>query len=150
MAHRVKLGIAFCVVFAAGVAIGSVSTLRYTRPVPVQGVDSPPEKFSVQLLQRWIKLNQFKLTPDQFQKINPIIRDTAEDLRRLRSENLNSEQIILEHMQDEVADQLEPKQKKTFQDLMDRQRRMMDQFIEKQRLKALDQKAKLEASQPVS
>jgi hypothetical protein len=53
-------------------------------------------------------------------------------------------------MQDEVADQLEPKQKKTFQDLMDRQRRMMDQFIEKQRLKALDQKAKLEASQPVS
>jgi len=149
MAHRVRIGIAFTVVFAAGLAIGSVCTLRYTRPVPVKGVDGPPEKFSVQLLQRWIKLNQLNLTPAETQKINPTIRDTAEDLRRLRSENLNSEQIILEHMQDEVSDQLEPNQKKIFENLMDRQRRMIDQFIEKQRLKALDQKAKLEADHPV-
>jgi len=150
MNQRVKIALAFCVVFAAGLAIGFVTTLRYTQPVPVKGVDGPPEKFSVQLLQRWIKLNRLNLTSVQLQKINPVIRDTAEDLRRLRSENLNSEQIILEHMQDEVSDQLEPSQKKVFQGLIDKQRMMMDQFIEKQRLKAIEQKAKLEAAHPVS
>jgi Spy/CpxP family protein refolding chaperone len=133
-----KIVVAFIVVFVAGGAIGSVFTLRYAKPPPPPAPQAPPQQVNVHLLQRWLQVNQLRLAPWQRQRIRPIIADGNEDIRRLVRENLRNEQIIIEHVQDEIAAVLNPEQRKDFNDMIALQRQRIEQF---QQRNFLDQQA---------
>ena len=143
-----KISVAFIVVFLAGGARGSVFTLRLTKPPPAAPAPTQPENFGTALLQRWVRFNQLNLTPEQRQKIRPIVSDTAEDLRRLRRENSHSEELIIEHMQDEIAALLNPTQRNTFNDLIDRQRKAIQQYFQDQQRRAAQQKSEQDKAKP--
>ena len=134
-----KIAIAFVVVFLAGGAIGSVFTLRYAKPPAPPAPQAPPEQVNVHLLQRWLQFNQLRLTPWQRQRIRPIIADGNEDIRRLVRENLRNEQIIIEHVQDEIASILNPLQRKDFNDMIAIQRQRIEQFRQDQQRLFLQQ-----------
>jgi hypothetical protein len=143
-----KIVVAFVVVFLAGGAIGSVFTLRYAKPPPPAAPQAPPQQFNVRLLQRWLQSPQLNLTPWQRQRIRPIIADGNEDVRRLVRENLRNEQIIIEHVQDEVAAILNPVQRKDFYDMIALQRQRLEQFRQDQQRLFLEQQAQKQKANP--
>ena len=108
----------------------------------------PPEQINVHLLQRWLQFNQLNLTPWQRQRIRPIIADGNEDIRRLVRENLRNEQIIIEHVQDEIAAILNPAQRKDFNDMIALQRQRLEQFRQDQQRLFLDQQAQKQKANP--
>lgn len=136
------------VVFVAGGAIGSVFTLRYAKTPPAAAPQRAPEQINVHLLQRWLQFNQLNLTPWQRQRIRPIIADGNEDIRRLVRENLRNEQIIIEHVQDEIAAILNPAQRKDFNDMIALQRQRLEQFRQDQQRLFLDQQAQKQKANP--
>lgn len=127
--------LAFIVVFLAGGAIGSVFTLRYAPtpkaqvvPAAVVGV-ARPEDFGPPLMRRWLlNTNQFKLTPAQREKIRLITFDTAEDMRRLQVENVNSGNLLIDHMQDEIASVLTQPQRDRYYQQIQLQRDKIAKF----------------------
>ena len=143
-----KIAVAFVVVFLAGGAIGFVFTLRYDKPPPAKAPQTPPQQVNVRLLQRWLQFNQLNLTPWQRQRIRPIIADGNEDIRRLVQENLRNEQIIIEHVQDEIAAILNPSQRKGFNDMIALQRQKLEQFRQDQQRLFLEQQAQKQKANP--
>jgi len=143
-----KITVAFIVVFLSGGAIGSVFTLRLTKPPPPQAAPTQPENFGTALLQRWLRYNQLNLTPDQRQKVHLIATDAAEDSRRLRRENAHSEELILEHMQDEVEAILNPAQRTTFNNLITTQRQKIADYFQDQQRRAAKQKSEQDKAKP--
>jgi hypothetical protein len=143
-----KIAVAFVVVFLAGGAIGSVFTLRYARPLPPPAPRVPPQQFNVRLLQGWLQSPELNLTPWQRQRIRPIIADGNEDVRRLVRENLRNEQIIIEHVQDEVAAILNPVQRKNFYDMIALQRQRLEQFRQDQQRLFLEQQVQKQKANP--
>ena len=119
--------LAFLVVFVAGGAIGSVYELQYGPRLPEARVLPRPEQFSAQLAKRWMN-NQFNLSPAQRQKILPAINDAAEAMRRLRSDTTHNGELILDHMEDEIAAVLNPSQCIRFDHLVQANRESLRQF----------------------
>jgi Spy/CpxP family protein refolding chaperone len=143
-----KIAIAFVVVFLAGGAIGSVLTLRFAKPPPPPALLAQPDNLNVHLMQRWMQFNQLNLTPAQREKIRPIIADGNEDVRRLLRENLHSEQLIIEHVQDEIAAILNPAQRNKFNDLIDSQRQKIEQFRQQQQRLMMQQQMQQDQAKP--
>jgi hypothetical protein len=79
-----------------------------------------PQQFGPQLMQRFI--NQIKATPEEREKIRPLVNQAAEDLRRLRRDTTHSTEVILEHLEDQIAAILDPAQRDRFSDLIQRWR----------------------------
>jgi hypothetical protein len=119
--------VAFLVVFVAGGAIGTVYTLHYGPKLPPPAPLPQPEQFGPNLMRRWMN-NNLHLTPAQIARIRPMIRDAAEDIRRTQSESAHSTQLILEHMQDEIATVLDPEQRNQLDNMIDENRARLQQF----------------------
>jgi len=79
-----------------------------------------PEQFGPQLMQRFIK--QIGPTPEQRDQIRPMVNQAAEALRRLRRDTTHSSEMILEHLQDQIAVVLTPEQRDRFEDMIQRWR----------------------------
>jgi hypothetical protein len=119
--------LAFLVVFVAGGAIGSILELHYGPKLPAPNALPRPEQFMPQLAKRWMN-NQLNLSANQKEKILPVINDAAEDMRRLRGEATHNGELILEHMQDEIAAVLTPAQRIRFDNLIETNRARLRQF----------------------
>jgi hypothetical protein len=132
MKQNWKVAVAFAVVFIFGAASGAVFALRYTSMRAPPRLPPRPEQFGPQLLRRWAFSRQLDLTPEQRQKIRPIILETAEELRRLRRDAWHSGELVIEHMQDEVAAVLTPDQRLKFDELIRAQRARMDAYTRAQ------------------
>ena len=173
-----KIVVAFLVVFLAGGAIGSVFSLRYAKtqvqalqqfqPAPLGPQEPPgqpgqpggrrgqrgqpqpqPENFGVQVMNRWLRSNQLDLTPEQRQQIRPIVNDTQESLRRLHRDDLHNGEIIIEKMQDQVAAVLTPAQRAKFDNMINQQRRRMQQYIQLQQRRAAMQQEQFQPGGPM-
>jgi Spy/CpxP family protein refolding chaperone len=127
-----KIAVAFAVVFIFGAASGAVFALRYASIHGPPRLPPRPEQFGPQLLRRWAFSRQLGLTQEQRQKIRPLILDTAEQLRRLRRDAWHNGELIIEHMQDEVAAVLTPDQRLRFDELIQAQRARMDAYARAQ------------------
>ena len=132
MTQSWKVGVAFAVVFILGAASGAVFALRYSSAHPPPRLPPRPEQFGPQLLQRWAFSRQLGLTVEQRQKIRPLILETAEQLRRLRRDAWHSGELIIEHMQDEVAAVLTPDQRLKFEELIQAQRARINAYTRAQ------------------
>lgn len=131
---------AFIVVFLAGGAVGIVFTLSWladhvpaAHAAPEPNAHAAPQEFNVQMLRRWINEGQLDLTPEQRQRILPILNEAGEDVQRLIRENQHSAILIIEHMQDEVELVLTPGQRLKFDDLRAKQHMRVQLFQQQQR-----------------
>jgi len=108
-----------------------------------------PENFGVQIMNRWMRSNQLDLTPEQRQQIRPIVNDTQESLRRLHRDDLHNGEIIIEKMQDQVAAVLTPAQRAKFDNMINQQRRRMQQYIQLQQRRAAMQQEQFQPGGPM-
>ncbi len=131
-----KVILAFLGVFLAGAVFGGFLSLRVARhffesakprgPVPL-------EQFSPQMFKRLAE--KLELTPEQKEKIRPILKQTEEEMRRLRQSGMRESMAVADRMHDEVSALLTPEQKAKLESMKremrerwtkDRQRRMGD------------------------
>jgi Spy/CpxP family protein refolding chaperone len=75
------------------------------------------------------------LTPEQLDRLKPIIRRDVEDMNRLRQQGFQETRRILERMEKDIAAVLTPEQREKFQklnaEMRERARRMIEQRREK-------------------
>lgn len=73
---------------------------------------------------------QLNLTPEQIERLKPIVRRDVEDMNRLRQQGFQETRRILERMERDIAAVLTPEQKAKFEklneEMRERARRMME------------------------
>ncbi len=85
-------------------------------------------------MQRFI--NQIQPTPEQREKIRPLVDQAAEDLRRLRLDTAHSTEVTLEQLQDQIAALLTPEQRERFNEMIQRSRDRFQRYnFEQQQLR---------------
>ena len=122
-----KVVLAFTGIFLAGMVVGGLVALRVVKHNAQQRLPTP-DQFGPQLMRRFA--TQLDLTPEQKEKIKPIVMHGAEELRQLRRGTEGTSRAVIERMQGEIAAVLTPEQKAKFDDLLSQQRERMKRFGE--------------------
>ncbi|MDP1578689.1 MAG: hypothetical protein Q8M02_00320 [Candidatus Didemnitutus sp.] len=114
-------------IFVSGAVTGSFATLMIgkkmaqSRPAPDQWISARFKMIAERL----------ELTPPQVEKLEPIMRRNAEDLKRLRQDGMRDTRRIVERMEKEIAAVLTPEQRVKFdvlsKEMAERARRFMEQ-----------------------
>lgn len=141
-----KVVLAFISVFIAGAVFGGLFTVGSARramaahkqPGPVvtppgsqpPGKAPPPPAPLGPAIIRQIT-TRLSLTADQKEKIRPIVTRAAEDLQRLRRENLQDTTRTMERMYADVSAMLTPEQRTELEEM----RRKMQERVENERKK---------------
>jgi Spy/CpxP family protein refolding chaperone len=86
----------------------------------------PPSQVNPQLMKSFVE--KLDLNKDQKQRIEPIVRRTVIQLTRERREVQLSSALLVEKMQDQIADILTPEQRAKFEDMISQQRARIQQF----------------------
>lgn len=137
-----KVVFAFVGVFIAGAVFGGFFALRIggrvlqmdglairgkagspqDRPQPQQRplIASVEPVRAAQIMRRYAE--QLELTPEQKERINPLIQRATEDLRRQQQTNFRESSIILQRLQEDLAKELTPDQRKRLEKLEQKQR----------------------------
>ncbi len=121
-----KLVLLLVGIFAAGCVAGGFVTMRYVHSkIRERGA---PEQWGPARLK--MLADRLALTPEQIDRLKPIVRRDVEDLNRLRQQSFQETRRILERMERDIAAVLTPEQKRKFEDLnkemRDRARRMFE------------------------
>ena len=145
MAKTWQVVLATVAIFVAGLVTGGAVTLgvvrwavRHPRINPAQmfmpGQQRPgsgqPSQIGPQLMRSFI--GQLDLTDEQRAKIQPIARRTVGQLARERREVQLTSALLIEKMQDEIADVLTPEQRVKFENLISQQRERLKQFRQRE------------------
>lgn len=122
-----KLVLLLAGIFAAGCVAGSFVTMGYVRSkIRERGA---PEQWGPARLK--LLAQRLDLTPEQIERLKPIVRRDVEDLNRLRQQSFQETRRILERMERDIAAALTPEQKKKFEELnremRERARKMFEQ-----------------------
>jgi Spy/CpxP family protein refolding chaperone len=117
---RWKLILAFVLVFVAGAACGFFGAVHmhhafFARMAPDSMAQHMKERLRVEL----------KLTPDQMQKISPIIDRAASQLKTTREQTMRDVHQIFEQAHGEMQPFLTPDQRARLKDMEKRHRRML-------------------------
>ncbi len=128
-------------IFVAGLVTGGATTLgvvrwiaRHPRVNPAQMTgpfgqrlaNGQPQQLNPQLMRSFA--NKLDLTDEQRARIQPIIRRTVSQLTRERREVQLTSALLIEKMQDEIAEILTPDQRARFEQLISQQRARLQQF----------------------
>jgi hypothetical protein len=122
-----KVVLVFIGIFAAGLVVGGLVTLRVVKYLAAPRLGSP-EQYGPQLIKGFAK--KLDLTPEQQEKIKPLITRGAEELRQLRRTAWTTSQAVIERMEGEIAAQLTPDQKVKFDQMLAEQRERLKHFLE--------------------
>ena len=122
-----KVVLAFIGIFAAGLLVGGLVTLRVVKNLAPARMGSP-EQFGPQLMKRYTA--KLELTPEQQDKINPLIMRAGEELRQMRRATWTNSQAVIDRVEAEISAQLTPEQKTKFEQMHLEQRDRMKRFLE--------------------
>ena len=122
-----KLILLLAGIFLAGGVAGGFLTLRYAhQKMRERGA---PEQWGPARLK--MLADRLDLSPDQVDRLKPIVRRDVEDLNRLRQQSFSETRRILERMERDIAAVLTPEQKRKFEQLnkefRERARKMFEQ-----------------------
>jgi Spy/CpxP family protein refolding chaperone len=108
-----KVILAFLGVFLAGAVFGGFISMRAAKRFMGNATPrepgAPGGQFSPQILKRLTE--RLGLTPEQQEKIRPILKQTEEEMRRLRQAGFRETIAVAEHMNEQMAALLTPEQK---------------------------------------
>jgi len=127
-------------IFVAGLVTGAAFTLGAVRWMvrhhqqatsglfnpQGRGANGQPQQVNPQLFRKI--MGQLDLTPEQREKIEPIVKRTAAQLQRDRREAQLNAALLLEKAQDEISEVLTPEQRVKFEDMVSRARERLQQF----------------------
>ena len=121
-----KLVLLLAGIFAAGCVAGGFVTMRYVHSkIRERGA---PEQWGPARLK--MLADRLALTPEQVERLKPIVRRDVEDLNRLRTQSFQETRRILERMERDISAALTPAQKKKFdelnQEMRERARKMFE------------------------
>ena len=105
-----KVMLALVALFALGAATGSVITLKVVKRA-IEGRTNP-ERMSQSLLGEYQR--RLKLTPEQVDKIKPILQRTGREMWELRSEMSGRTFQVIRASHEEIAAELTPEQREEF------------------------------------
>ncbi len=97
-----------------------------------------PEQFGARLMERFV--SQLHPTDEQRAKIQPMVNQTAEELRRLRRDTGHNTELALEKLEDQIATVLTPAQRDHFNDLIQRWREAFQRFNRMQQERQVEQR----------
>ncbi len=121
-----KVILAFVGIFVAGLLVGGLVTLRwgknFTQRQPMG------EQFGPQLMQRLV--TQLDLTPEQQEKVKPIIDSAAEELKQLRRTTQRASAAVLVRMQGDIGAVLTPEQRAKFDTQVGQARERVRHFMD--------------------
>ncbi len=93
-------------------------------------------------------LNQIMPTPEQREKIRPLVYQAAEDLRRLRRDTAHSTELILERLQDQIVPLLTPEQRDRVDEMIQKSRNAFKRYNFEQQLRQAAQRRQQEQREP--
>jgi len=121
-----KVILAFIGIFVAGLLVGGLGTLRWGKNFTSR--QPMGEQFGPQLMQRLV--TQFELTPEQQEKVKPIIDSAAEELKQLRRTTQRASAAVLVRMQGDIGAVLTPEQRVKFDAQVGQARERIRHFME--------------------
>lgn len=158
MSQTGKVVAAFCGVFLAGAIFGGSLGYRWALPAPVAPTQVsvttpapenppppaaggsarwpaplPPAQVQPALMRQFTQ--RLKLTPEQREKILPVVTRTTDELARLRRENLHETLRLTESMYAEVAASLTPTQATELEKM---KRKMQERVAEERKKRGGD------------
>ncbi len=112
-------------IFVAGAVTGGFLTIRAMKYEMPRRIEVPPgTPFSVN---RW--LAHLHLTPDQDQKLRPIIEQVDNELRNLRALDLREIEGILDRAQDRMNAVLTPDQRERLRQMLEERKQRLEQWF---------------------
>ena len=130
-----KVIVAFVGIFAAGLVVGGLVTLRVVKSLDPARLGSP-EQFGPQMLKRFA--DKLELTPDQEEKIKPLISRAAEELHQMRRTSWVNSQAVIDRLDSDISAELTPAQKTKFEQLRAEQRERIRRFTEERNRRMKD------------
>ena len=116
-----KLVLLLTGIFFAGAITGGVVTVRYGRQLAQ--MRAQPEQWGPARLK--MLAQRLDLTPEQVEKLRPIIKRDMEDLNRLRQHGMSETRRVLQRMEADITAELTPEQKGKFEKLTEEIRAKM-------------------------
>jgi Spy/CpxP family protein refolding chaperone len=117
-----KLACAFLLVFVAGAATGGFFAIHHLRHFVILG---PPHSGDVPEKMREHFRRALDLTPEQENKMGPIIEAISAKLETIRIETAERVRTVMEESKREVAPLLTPEQQKKLEKLESEHRKLM-------------------------
>ena len=105
-----KVVLALVALFLLGAATGTVITLKVVKRV-IEGRTNP-ERMSQSLLQEYQR--RLRLTPEQIERIRPILQRTGREMWGLRTEMAGRTFQVIRLSHEEIAAELQPEQREEF------------------------------------
>lgn len=130
-----KVILAFAGIFVAGLLVGGLVTLRVVKSLAPPRLGSP-EQFSPLLMKRIS--SKLELTPEQQEKIRPLIARAADELHQMRRTVWTNSQAVMERVDGEIAAVLTPPQKLKFDQMREEQRERVRRFTEERNRRLRD------------
>jgi len=117
-----KVVLAFTAIFLAGAIFGGLLMARLG-PRLAQKRGGPPPPPSPMMLRHFSE--RLDLTPAQKEKIRPLVERAEDEVRTMRQTSLKDTGVILRRIQQEIAAELTPDQRKKLERMQVRQRELM-------------------------
>ncbi|HEX2855474.1 MAG TPA: hypothetical protein VHO24_19725 [Opitutaceae bacterium] len=121
-----KVIAAFIGVFIAGSVFGGFFALRMDRGRgPQKRVEQGQQAGPLQLRIMKMFAERLELTQEQKDKLRPVIERAGEDIRRVQQAQSREMNILMERLQQDVAQVLTPEQKQKLDEMKQQQRERM-------------------------
>lgn len=131
MDKRWKIVLLLAGIFATGAATGALVATRVIKEKMSRGRSLSVEQWAPERMRRLTE--RLELTPEQQEKVQPIIRRNFEELSRLRGEFAQESRRVVQQMEREIASHLTPEQQAKYEQVKreteERFRRMMQERV---------------------
>ncbi len=100
-------------IFAAGSVAGGFFSFRWAKQHSDRQRAQSPDQWAGRRL--GMLTDRLGLTPEQMERLRPILRRDMEDLNRIRSQSMTETRRIIDRMEKDIAQQLTPAQKEEYE-----------------------------------
>ncbi|MBW8782622.1 MAG: hypothetical protein JF599_12165 [Verrucomicrobia bacterium] len=120
-----KIFAVFTGIFIAGAVTGGFVSARMIRHFAEKRFT--PDQFGPQQMKKFTE--QLNLTPEQREKIRPVILQTAEDLKKVRRDAFKASTELFEHMEAGIAKELTDAQRAQLREIQEKERERRKQWM---------------------
>lgn len=104
-----KIVLLLLAIFATGATTGGLVAVKVCAKKAERGPSLPVEQWAPDRLRKLVQ--RLKLSPEQAERLRPILRRDMEDLGRIRAQSVEESRRIIERMEKDIMSQLTDEQK---------------------------------------
>lgn len=120
-----KLILLLAGIFLSGTLAGGLVGVNFGKKARRPGPQ--PDQWQTQRLS--VLEERLGLTPEQVEKVKPILRHNFADLKKIRDDTLAASRTVIERMEHDVAEQLTPEQQEKYEQLKKESRERFRRMI---------------------